>query len=298
MDDDAVHLPADHLAVLFADISDSSLLYAMRGDSVAFALSTKCIDVMIAEIRRAGGRVVKRIGDGLLATFKQADASVRAASGIQQALDDRSSVLSQEGLHVRIGISAGRAVLRDDDVFGDVVNVAARLETHAGPGEIVLSSAVYEALPADLRRWARLMDPVVLRGRPSLVSVYRYIWKQDDATATAELDVRRPVTTLLVTYGERQLVVDATRPKLRIGRATDNDISIDNNLVSRYHADIGLRGARFYLCDSSANGTYVEAEGSELVRVTREDFVLIGNGSIWPGSQKVVPIRYAVCLTP
>lgn len=293
MENAPVHGPAEPLTVMFADISDSSLLYATRGNTVAFGITTRCVSLMIQEVQRAGGRVVKRIGDEIMAAFTTGQAALHAAAGIQRALDADDSGLRAQGVRVRVGISAGRAVVTEGDVFGDVVNVAARLVSHASAGEVLLSGAVYEALPHDMQRAVRLLDQIVLRGRPSLVSIYRYLWRAEDLTAIGSLRLSTP-GVLVVSYGERSFVLDADHPKLRIGRAPDNDIPIETSVVSRYHAEITLRGDKFFLRDSSRNGTYVQPDGTDLMRVMREEIVLTTGGDIRPGSEDTPPIHYAV----
>src|SRR5438552_2793969 len=133
MQDDGMPGAAAHLSIMFADISGSTLMYAVRGDSVAFSLTSTCLTLMEEQVKSVGGRVVKRVGDGIMAVFETTEAAVSAAVGIQEALDKPGSELRREGLHVRVGVACGRSVLAGGDVYGDVVNVAARLQAHAGP---------------------------------------------------------------------------------------------------------------------------------------------------------------------
>jgi adenylate cyclase len=249
---------------------------------------------MTQEVRRTGGRVLKQIGDGIMAVFNRADAAVHAAAAIQRALDEQERAPDQPALHVRVGLSSGPAVVTEGDLFGDVVNVAARLEGHAGPGEIVLSGTTYEELAENLRQMAQRLDEVVLRGRPARVPVYRFQWKPEDATAIARGGLRSQAGTLHLQYENRDFVVSAERPKLRAGRAADVDIVVANDVVSRYHAEISMRGDKFFLRDSSANGTYVWAEGAAPVRVAREDFLLVTAGDIRLGAEEMTPIHYEV----
>jgi adenylate cyclase len=284
------------LTILFADISGSSLMYATRGDAVAFNLTSTCLNLMEEHVGQHGGRVVKRVGDGVMAVFESPEAALRAAEAIQRAVDTPDSLLRRERIQVRVGISCGPAVLDGDDVYGDVVNVAARLVSHAGSDEIFLSSHAYERLPADLRSSIRLIDQVVLRGRPSLVLVYQYMWKQEDVTVAVGVRTRVPTGTLEATYESQLLVIGPERPKMRIGRAPDNDITIDHDFVSRYHAEISLRGDKFFLTDSSTNGTYLQIGDNDILRISREDVNLSGRGRILAGSESAPAIRYQIIV--
>lgn len=284
------------LAILFADISGSSLMYAVRGDTVAFSLTSACLSLMEEHVAANGGRVVKRVGDGVMAVFETPAAAVHAAEAMQRAVEVPDSLLRRERVQVRVGISSGTAVLDGEDVYGDVVNVAARLVSHAGADEIFLSGHAYELLPAELRTSIRLIDQVVLRGRPSLVLVYQYLWKQDDVTVAVGVRTRVPTGTLEATYESQLLVIGPERPKIRIGRAPENDIAIDRDFVSRYHAEISLRGDKFFLTDSSTNGTYLQVGSGDILRISREDVNLSGRGRVLPGSESGAAITYQILV--
>ena len=280
------------LSVLFADISGSSLLCAERGDAVAFSITSKCLDLLESEARFAGARLVKRAGDAIIAVFATPQASVEAAAGMQRAIS--ASALRRDGVHVRVAISRGTAVLTAGDVFGDVVNVAARLVSIAGADEIILSGDAYVNLPGGLRDSTRLIDQQVLYGRPAEVQVYEYLWERGDTTVGARFEPTGAPARLEILCGSQSLIIDAGRPKVTIGRAADNDITIRDEVVSRYHASILLRGNQFLLADRSTNGTYVQADCGEALRVVRDELTLSGSGRILVGSDAVRPIHYRV----
>jgi len=97
------------------------------------------------EIRRNQGNIVKTTGDGLLAEFRSADDAMRAAIGIQNGMRRRESESSEDSrIQYRIGINVGDVIFDDDDVFGDSVNVAARLEAMAAPGGVCISDAMFQ----------------------------------------------------------------------------------------------------------------------------------------------------------
>jgi hypothetical protein len=66
--------------------------------------------------------------------------------------------------------------------------------------------------------------------------------------------------------------------------------------VSRYHAEISLRGAKFFLTDSSTNGTYLQIGTADVLRISREDVNLTGSGCIFPGSESAPVIRYQILI--
>jgi class 3 adenylate cyclase len=283
------------VAVLFVDISGSTTLYAQRGDAAAFGLTIACLELVGAEIKAVGGRVLRQLGDGVLAVFATPVSAVRAAIEIQHATEDPACSLAREGVRVRSGISSGLAVLHDDDVYGDVANVAARLVGRAAAGEIFLSGAVYEELPAELRAQVQLIDQMLLRNRPEAVPVYKYA--PDSPLTTIRTSKRRRTTaaTMELQHGDVRLVVGPQRPRISIGRDPDNDICIDDDAVSRSHAEITLRGDRFMLVDRSTNGTYVDADNGPTLRLVRDELALTGMGRIVLGAEEAPhPILYRV----
>ena len=106
------------------------------------------IEPCIAEYR---GRVFKTIGDGLLAEFASVVDAVRCAVVFQEGMTERNvNTTEDRRIEFRIGVNLGDVIVQDDDVFGDGVNVAARLEGLAEPGSVVVSGMVHEAVKAKL----------------------------------------------------------------------------------------------------------------------------------------------------
>jgi len=99
------------ITVIFADISGSTMLCAVRGDETAYKLVSTCLTILEAEVQRFGGRVIKRVGDAILAVFDSAEPAVHAAQSMQIALEAPGSEVHAEGVRVRVGIATGTAVL-------------------------------------------------------------------------------------------------------------------------------------------------------------------------------------------
>jgi len=288
---------ATTVTVLFADISGSTFLYAIRGDEEAFRLSSACLELVQDEVSRHDGRIVKRLGDAILAVFDRSELALGASVAMQRRVNDPASHFPEEGLHVRVGVSSGTTVVEDGDVYGDVVNVAARLVSLAGADEILFSSRAYESLPQQMRGSSRLIDQLVIRGRPTGVVVYEYLWRNDDVTVNLGVRSQPTTTTLELAYEDLLFVVGAERPKLTVGRGPDNDVVIDREVVSRCHAEIELSGDKFVLRDLSTNGTYVCAGDGTILRACRDQVTLAGAGEIRAGEETAPPISFRLCST-
>jgi adenylate cyclase len=278
-------------AVLFADISGSVGIYAERGDTVGFQLSSRCLRLLSQQVERHGGRVVKELGDAILAIHDDAAGAVRAASDMIVAVHDPTCDLGVEQVRIRVGVTYGTVLHDRNDIFGDTVNVASRLLSLARPDEILLTEATFAVLPAELQRAARSINMLPIRGRPTPVKVYRYLWnEEDDTDPTTETggtrfeDVLESVR-IEIEWSGKTAVVSRRIPKVCIGRGAQNDIIIEHDKVSRSHAEISFRVDRFLLSDRSANGSYLCADNAAPVRLHREEVTLFGNGSIILGTR-------------
>ena len=128
-------------AVAFIDLSGYTTLTEARGDEVAAEAAARLQELAEDAVRRGGGRIVKLLGDGVILRFEDSATALR----VTLDLVDR---IGRAGLPPgHAGVAAGRMVVRDGDVFGRVVNLAARVAGEAGPGEVVVEEGVVVALP-------------------------------------------------------------------------------------------------------------------------------------------------------
>ncbi len=132
-------------AILVADVAGYSRLMGVDEEGTLDLLTahrTNLIDPCIAEHR---GRIVKTTGDGLLAEFARVVDAVHCAVAVQQGMRERNAdVTEARCIEFRIGINLGDVIVQDEDVYGDGVNVAARLEGLSEPGGVVVSGTVHE----------------------------------------------------------------------------------------------------------------------------------------------------------
>ena len=139
------------VAVVAADVVGYSRL--MEHDEVGTldrlrAVRAELIDPTIAT---HGGRIVKTTGDGLLLEFPSATSALRCAIDVQRGMAGREADVAPDlRIEFRIGINLGDIIAEGDDIFGDGVNVAARLESLAPPGGILIASSVREQVREDL----------------------------------------------------------------------------------------------------------------------------------------------------
>src|SRR5215831_18556860 len=161
-------------AILAADVAGySGLVEADEEGTLSRlkALRAKVIDPKIAEHR---GRIVKTTGDGLLVEFASVVDALRCAVEIQAAVAESNAPLpADKRIQFRIGINVGDVVVEEDDIFGDGVNVAARLEGMAEPGGIYVSARVQEDAAGRLDLAFEDMGDQTLKNIARRVRVYR-----------------------------------------------------------------------------------------------------------------------------
>ncbi len=135
--------------ILAADMVGYSRLMEADEAGTLAALKTHRAQLIDPEIAAYNGRIVKTTGDGLLAEFASVVDAVAGAAAIQRAMAERNKgVPGDRRIEFRIGINLGDIIIDGDDIYGDGVNIAARLEGLAEPGGICISGAAYEQLKA------------------------------------------------------------------------------------------------------------------------------------------------------
>ena len=130
-------------AILAVDVAGYSRLMGTDEEGTHERLRAHFREVVDPKIKEHRGRIVKNTGDGLLAEFQSVVDAVRCAVEIQNAMVDREPEVPEDRrIRFRIGVNLGDVIVEDDDIFGDGVNVAARLEALAEPGGICVSRVV------------------------------------------------------------------------------------------------------------------------------------------------------------
>ena len=130
-------------AILAADVVGYSRLMSHDEEGTLRLLKAHLGELVEPHIAAHRGRIVKRTGDGLLVDFSSAVEAVRCAVAIQAGMADRNrTAVDDSRIEFRIGINLGDVIVESEDIFGDGVNVAARLEALAEPGGICVSRVV------------------------------------------------------------------------------------------------------------------------------------------------------------
>ncbi len=167
-------------AILAADVVGYSRLMSEDEAGTLERLKSLRKELVKPKITERKGRIVKLMGDGLLAEFPSVVEAVQCAVDIQQSMNEREAVLPEERLiRLRIGVNLGDIIVEGSDIYGDGVNVAARLEGLAEPGGACISGKVYEEVKNKLSIAFEDLGEQKVKNIPEPVRVYRWT----DATA-------------------------------------------------------------------------------------------------------------------
>jgi class 3 adenylate cyclase/pimeloyl-ACP methyl ester carboxylesterase len=160
-------------AILAADVAGYSRLIGVDEEGTLAALKTHRRDVIEPNIAERHGRIVKTTGDGMLVEFASAVDAVRCALEIQQRMAERNVCLAEDRrIDFRIGINVGDIVIDEGDIFGDGVNVAARLESIADRGGICISRQVLDQIEGKIPLSCRELGRQNLKNIARPVEVY------------------------------------------------------------------------------------------------------------------------------
>ena len=268
------------LAILFADVAGSTKLYETLGDAEALATIGRCLDIMKAVCEEHGGRIVKTIGDEAMAVFPLPANAAYAAIAMQTQI---SVLRTTKGapLAIHAGFHFGPVIDENADVFGDAVNVAARLSSLAKAGQTLVSGETVAVFSPALRARTRDQDAHTVRGKQNDIHTFELIWQEseEELTAMSTRPAIRPVG-LKLTHGARELDLDQNSAPITLGRDAQNDVVIMDRKASRLHARIERRRDKFVIVDVSSNGTFCMMKGEAEIMLRREELILRGSGRI------------------
>jgi adenylate cyclase len=298
--------------VLFADLRGSTSMYETLGNADATTVVTSSVALLARVVAAHGGKVVKTLGDGLMAVFEDSSDSIAAADDMHDSLarigalgETAAELIAQPvPLLLQVGLARGEVVEMQGDVFGDAVNVAARLLDHAGDNETLATHGVVEGIDEWERSRFRSLDRMQLRGRvePVHVHLLEAVRRFGDTAATAYGEMApasiEPEGIRLVWLDLNRIYAGTSLPVV-LGRSPQATYIIDDNRVSRSHARIDWHGGTFQLTDLSYNGTYVRFDNDpEIISLRRGSCTLHGSGEIGlgtPPSEAISPcVRFEV----
>jgi adenylate cyclase len=273
-------------AVLFADVCDSTAIYEALGDQQALALMNMLFEQFGTITSTHEGAVIKTLGDAVVCQFKDADKAFRAACDMQTTAASLSP-RSQSKFAIKVSFNYGSVVVKDDDVFGDTVNVCSRLNTLGSPEQVLTTQQTVDALSPGLRVRCRQLYPLKVKGKAEQILVYDVLWRLDPDITERDIlarPARNTVSVLKISYGGESFTVGPAQ-EILLGRDKGNDIIIESTRASRVHARISGRDGHFIIADQSSNGTFLLIDGNSREMLLRREEAVMGERG-WVGFGK------------
>jgi class 3 adenylate cyclase len=274
------------VTIMFTDIAGSTSFFEKFGDVAGLAMVHRCNHLLQDVVEEHHGRVLKDIGDGVMAMFESCSDGVDAAIDMQCRLaNSNSQHPPEEAVRIRIGLHYGSGIVKSDDVFGDVVNTASRVESVAGPERIVISDCLHRELPKD-KYDVVLLGQFQLKGKSCERELFEVRWNksltstvtQTHMLATARTEpLHEPVRLQHLNRmgrvdGEHQIAAAG----LTIGR-TGADVNFpDDPEMESVHAQVLATGGQVCVRDCSGSGNvYVRLAAAYAME--NDDVIIMGS---------------------
>jgi len=281
--------------VIFADLTGSTGVFEALGNQKATLAVTRMTQLIGEVCVDHRGRVVKTLGDGVLAVFDHEADAVDAMVDLQRGHQVRTANWPQKLLmQIKVGMASGEIVPVDGDCYGEAVNLASRLCDLAGSGEIWATLGTVEALDPSSGVRFRSLGPIRIRGLADTREVCQIDWNMGEATDM--MTVPAPLTGLErnpdpvlgkieLSWLDMNAAFRSSELPIHLGRLSDVEFAVNDPRVSRRHARIDWVNNHFVLTDLSSYGTWVRFAGSpNELALRRDECVLHGRGEISLGA--------------
>ncbi|MEO0997353.1 MAG: adenylate/guanylate cyclase domain-containing protein [Pseudomonadota bacterium] len=277
------------VAILFADVVGSTELYEALGDDRARETVSECLTIMRQATEQHTGKVIKTIGDEVMATFDDVNDAMNAAAAMQTQISDNDS-LGADGhrVSIRIGCHYGPVVHENRDIFGAAVHTANRMTSQAKARQIIVTGSTVELMNPEWQSVARQIDLAPVKGKRDEVALFEVLWSPEEATSMLptigwETRPESGSAALVLSFRGQTVEVNDNQKSVTMGRADENEVVVKGNLISRVHARIEMRRGKFVLIDESTNGTFIQNVRGEEIFVRRDSTEITGEGIIGLG---------------
>jgi adenylate cyclase len=282
--------------VVFADLTGSTRVFEAMGNERATETVTRLTQWIAGVCEAHGGRVVKMLGDGVLAIFEAAGGATATVLELQRNHQKRLQAWPAAlRMDLQIGVASGEVLEVDGDCYGDAVNLSSRLSDLAGPGQIwATESVVAQLREGEVRH--RSLGPINIRGKSEMPIVHRIDWQEElSEFLTMPAALAHTGRSQDSSFGQIELawldvrsMFSAAELPIHLGRVDEAQFVVNDPRVSRLHARIEARQGSCVLVDVSTYGTWVRFHGSAgpsgEIALRRDECVLHGSGEIGLGA--------------
>lgn len=168
-------METSNLTVMFTDMKGFTIRTSSQSREETRRMIERHRDILLPVITRFGGRLIKEIGDAFLAVFESPTDAILAGVALQETLAaHNASASAEDRIEVRIAVNSGEVIMEKGDVYGEAVNIAARVQAHAEPNEIYFTEATYLSMNKPEVRFEEL-GYRILKGLPHKIKIYKVL---------------------------------------------------------------------------------------------------------------------------
>ena len=293
--------------IAFIDLSGSTAAYQALGNEEVAGVVSRLTHWIGQACEAHEGRIVKFLGDGVLAEFESSASAVAVAVFLQRHHSARIRNWPEPlRMGLKIGLASGPVVRMGDDSYGDAVNLAARLSDMGGPNEIWATESVIRHLRIEPRS-ARIdsmlefvryrpLGMIDIRGVSQTHYIYQVEWSDEVTTELMTVcgnlnefggvDFDDTSSNIELTWLDANQLFLANELPIEFGRAAGCAFVVSDQRVSRRHARIEWINGAFILTDLSTYGTWVRfsGEGASETHLRRNDCILHSSGEMALGA--------------
>jgi class 3 adenylate cyclase/Tfp pilus assembly protein PilF len=283
--------------ILFADMDGYSRLMRADEERTFDDLRGHLAELVAPVVERFHGRIVKTVGDGVLVEFASAVEAVRSAVELQRGMIERNAGTPAERRQAfRMGLHLGDIIVSDQDVFGDAVNLASRLQALAEPGSIVLSASVYEQVRDKLALPFRSLGSRTLKNIDRPIRIYALtasaLAATDPTAVRAPTSSRRRIVALAMASFAVALALGGAVAWLAASRSPAGETAAAS---SRQSTDTGLSVAVLALSNQSGDSGQDYFSDGLTEDITRalgrfKELTVIAHGAVLPLRGKELPL--------
>jgi class 3 adenylate cyclase len=280
--------------VVFTDLHGSTGVFESLGNARATEMVTHITNWIAQQCEANAGRVVKTLGDGVLAIFPSNQSAVNTVVELQRVhFKNLLRTPSNLKMPMRIGVASGEVEIVGGDCYGDAVNVASRLCDLCGPSQIWVNAAALESVHEEVDVRFRDLGPIGIRGRAEPCVVFQIEWRQEEMSDFYTMQGKFDDTYLSgavdalgreieLTWLDQTKRFKSFELPVHIGRVRTVEFMVDDPRVSRTHARLDWRNGSVVITDLSSYGCWVRfaADQGAGVLLRRQECVLHGKGEL------------------
>ena len=262
------------ITVMFTDLKGSTAIADLQGDLAARMIIKKHNDILMPIMKDNNGILVKTMGDGTMSYYENSLDAVKAGLQIQKSISAYNETIEgQAAIQIRIGISTGKAIVEENDIFGDVVNIASRFESSCQPGEIYISDNTHKGLGENKEDFfIRHIRMIRFKGKSTESKVFKVFWKQ------AEIDEEKANPSGVMREGETSKGKEASLPdrfSLPRRRPATEKSSIGNVKISSEQKQVSTTS-------NEINGRIIKK--GDLLKLSNDKYRVLGDIIIASGA--------------